>query len=440
MPTGFMSAPAASRVLAARPVLSGPSNPDALENVNGGPLSDGAMCWVIDQQAFYTFVKFSTTAPSPPDVIATVQGTSKPGRWFKATTNTGGGATGPTGPAGPTGPGVGATGATGPTGAAGAAGATGATGPTGSGATGPTGPTGATGATGSGATGPTGPTGAGGGTTLPLSNTWYVDGGTTSVARDGSINNPYVSLVEAVAAHPEVADHQILRLIVTPGTYTGALSLSAFQFSELNISSTVPGFPDDPQVKISGNITLTGTEGGGRLFLTDAQVLAGSAVSSTNIELIRSRIADPVGAQFVRLRDNDSRIVDPTVVTQVELQDISGSATHSTDVTSFNPFPGNMTFDGDYIACLYVETPATPFTTGTLTVDFEWTDLTGPRTKAVIVALDLTVTGPGFAGVSLPIRIGSGTQFKYTATFAGATDPQPVIFRSSMHRTTHPLA
>ncbi len=191
MAHGPLGSPAAHRILAARPVLAGPGDPLSLENVNGQVLDNGSTCWVIAEQAWYIFEKFSTTSPSGAAVIATVQGTSFPGRWTRLSTGgatgaagptgsagatgatgatgpTGAGATGATGATGPegvTGPGAGATGATGPTGAAGAVGATGATGPTGAGAAGATGATGPTGAAGAaGATGATGPTGATGAT------------------------------------------------------------------------------------------------------------------------------------------------------------------------------------------------------------------------------------------------------------------------------------
>ncbi len=186
MPTGFMNAPPASRVLAPRPVLAGAGNPDALENVNGQPLANGATCWVIDQQTWYNFNKFSTASPSGTQIIATVQGTSVPGRWVRQSTA---GATGATGPAGATGT-TGATGATGPTGS----GATGATGPTGS--TGPAGATGVTGPTGAGATGPTGPTGPTGNASVTIENDTIV---IPSYGAGATGASPTISMASAVA-------------------------------------------------------------------------------------------------------------------------------------------------------------------------------------------------------------------------------------------------
>lgn len=262
MAAGFTSVPTASRVLSPRSLLSGPGNENALENVNGQPLPDGAACYVIAEGKWYAFNKSSTASPSPPLCIATNQGTSIPGRWFQltgsgatgpagptgstgaagatgatgatgrtgpsgatgaagatgATGATGTGATGPTGPAGATGPGVGATGATGvtgPTGAQGTAGATGATGPTGAGAAGATGATGPTGAAGAGATGATGPTGATGSTRqylfwethagtagnylLPFTSAAVVDGDTANILESG-IAAPFDGTAQFAAA------------------------------------------------------------------------------------------------------------------------------------------------------------------------------------------------------------------------------------------------
>ena len=100
MPVGNLVPPPQGRVLGPAQVLLGPGNPVALQNINGQTLPDGAMCWVIDQQAWYTFQKFSTASPSGTLTVATVQGTSVAGRWVRQTT---GGATGPTGPTGATG-------------------------------------------------------------------------------------------------------------------------------------------------------------------------------------------------------------------------------------------------------------------------------------------------------------------------------------------------
>ena len=176
-----MSEPSPSdRIQPQARVLLGPSDPTSLENRICAALPDGAIVFVDAERTLYYFVKSSTTTPSGTTVIATGQGTSVPGRWFRYNPTGGTGATGPTGATGaqgPTGPGVGDTGPTGPTGAQGATGpGVGDTGPTGpTGAQGPTGPgVGATGATGAtGRTGATGPTGASGVT--PLSTIFVVD-------------------------------------------------------------------------------------------------------------------------------------------------------------------------------------------------------------------------------------------------------------------------
>ena len=99
-------------------------------DINPNMYVNGSLVWVRSENAQYELAKFSTTAVSSPDVIATCYGAGVPGRWKKVAT----GITGPTGPTGATG----RTGPTGPTGATGATGPTGATGATGR--TGPTGP------------------------------------------------------------------------------------------------------------------------------------------------------------------------------------------------------------------------------------------------------------------------------------------------------------
>lgn len=116
-------------IIPPRATLAGSSG-SALANLNPTIYPDGAMCFVRDQAAMYYLAKYSTTAVSSPDVIATVLGAGVPGRWKKVV------GLGPTGP-------TGVTGSTGPTGPTGPTGATGSTGPTG--ATGVTGPTGASG-------------------------------------------------------------------------------------------------------------------------------------------------------------------------------------------------------------------------------------------------------------------------------------------------------
>ena len=186
MPTGSLQAPPPNRVLAPRESLLGAGNPDSLENINGQPLNNGAMCWVIDQQAWYTFQKFSTSTPTGTLIVATIQGTAVPGRGVRPSTD---GATGPAGPTGSTGP-AGATGSTGPTGS-------GATGPTGStGATGRTGPTGPTGAGATGATGPAGPTGPTGNASITIENDTIV---IPSYGAGATGASPTVSMASAEA-------------------------------------------------------------------------------------------------------------------------------------------------------------------------------------------------------------------------------------------------
>jgi hypothetical protein len=71
----------AKRILSPRAVLTGASNGDSLENIIRP--DNGAVCFVESEAALYYFVATSTTAVSAPDVIATGQGASVPGRWFK---------------------------------------------------------------------------------------------------------------------------------------------------------------------------------------------------------------------------------------------------------------------------------------------------------------------------------------------------------------------
>jgi hypothetical protein len=123
----------------------------------------------------------------------------------------------------------GAQGTAGSPGATGPAGATGATG-----ATGPTGPTGATGAT--GATGPVGPTGATGpaGSTVALSNTIFVDGGTTvpTLEQNGSIGAPYKTLTVALASKAD----QSCTIIVMPGNYGAESDIALISASTVEVT------------------------------------------------------------------------------------------------------------------------------------------------------------------------------------------------------------
>lgn len=78
----------AKRILSPRAVLTGPANGESLENVVEP--ENGSLCFVDDQAALYYFVADSTTAVSPPDVIATGRGASVPGRWLKYSPGGGG--------------------------------------------------------------------------------------------------------------------------------------------------------------------------------------------------------------------------------------------------------------------------------------------------------------------------------------------------------------
>ena len=51
------------RVLDPKALLTG-ADGDSLENVLIDPLPDGALCWVIAEEAMYRLAKFSLTAPS----------------------------------------------------------------------------------------------------------------------------------------------------------------------------------------------------------------------------------------------------------------------------------------------------------------------------------------------------------------------------------------
>lgn len=73
-----MTATTAYRVLSARATLLG-STGDTLENLCVGPLADGSLCWVVDQQSLYYLDKNSTAPVSFPTVIAATPA----GRWIQ---------------------------------------------------------------------------------------------------------------------------------------------------------------------------------------------------------------------------------------------------------------------------------------------------------------------------------------------------------------------
>jgi len=87
-----IESPPSLNLLTPRALLQGSGNADALENVIPTQLPNGAACYVLDQNAYYNFDKFSTAAVSAPDVIATALGASVPGRWVKRADAGGGGA------------------------------------------------------------------------------------------------------------------------------------------------------------------------------------------------------------------------------------------------------------------------------------------------------------------------------------------------------------
>jgi hypothetical protein len=68
------------RLLPAAETLLGAAG--SLENYLD-PLKSGALCWVRDQGALYSFEKDSTAAVSAPSIIATARGAGVPGRWIR---------------------------------------------------------------------------------------------------------------------------------------------------------------------------------------------------------------------------------------------------------------------------------------------------------------------------------------------------------------------
>jgi hypothetical protein len=79
------AAPPANRLLPARTRLSPTAGVPAGECLNNWmpeQLHDGALCYVIYQRSLYIFDKFSTLTPYGTSIIATMAGSSVPGRWL----------------------------------------------------------------------------------------------------------------------------------------------------------------------------------------------------------------------------------------------------------------------------------------------------------------------------------------------------------------------
>lgn len=269
------------------------------------------------------------------------------------------------------------------------------------------------------------------GSVPPLSNVFYVDGGTLATDRDGSISKPYSSITEAITQHPAVGDFHILKLLVTPGTYTGNLTMSADEYSHLIISSTVPCLdPFMPRVVIEGDITLTGVGSGGFLDLQDVQVETGFTVNATVINLNRSTILDPAVAGAIRLLDNYSSITDPVDETTVEARELWHVDSHTGEVTTFNPFPANLQFIGLYNVCVYIEIQGFA-SAGTMALIVNWFDNTGAKSKTAITGFDITISGAGYATASFPVR--NFTNFTYDIDFTGVTGSPNIHVSFGVH-------
>lgn len=128
---------------------------------------------------------------------------------------------------------TGATGAKGITGARGESGTTGTTGVTGTrgkqGAKGTTGSLGAKGAQGvTGPTGATGPTGPGFSPIAPSSSRMvYVNKGGNDTSGDGTINNPFITILKALTSIDDASPNKRYSVLVGPGTYNESFSLKA---------------------------------------------------------------------------------------------------------------------------------------------------------------------------------------------------------------------
>lgn len=276
--------------------------------------------------------------------------------------------------------------------------------------------------------------GGGGGSVPPLTATVYVDGGTLVDPgdQDGSIGKPYSSLQAAVDANAGSGDFAFINLLVAPGIYAEDVTLTKFQQAYVSIACTVPGIFLDGSVPgngiyvtLAGVVSLTGTEGGSYLTLQDVRTSSPGSVAATNIGLVRSQLAQPVGASLVVIRDWDSSAYGVPSPTNVRLSDLSAENnwTDADVVSNFNPLAQFYVYNGLFDVSVYVTVISASGGTADLTV--AWSDGFGSRQK-VLSGIDFS--GPGYFSQSFPVRL-SGTNLTYSVDVSGASAPfQYLVF------------
>lgn len=219
-----------------------------------------------------------------------------------------------------------------------------------------------------GSPGPTGPTGPGGGETdfLPLSNTLWVDGGTTTplAEQDGTIARPFSTLIAGLNALAALAE-PISTILITPGDYSaeGDIALIAAPATDLAIVCVsafygIGAVAQGPQADLPG---LSGGDATQFLHLMNCKFTGRDVDFAGTLVASWCRFLGPSSANIVRAGVNNilnycttNQPVTATagnVIARNTAFNVSGTIITSVLVAqaffcTFSPAPINVTFVG----------------------------------------------------------------------------------------------
>lgn len=242
-----------------------------------------------------------------------------------------------------------------------------------------------------------GPAG-GGGSVAPLTNVFYVDQNTSTpgASQDGSIAAPFDNLQDALDAVTPPGSQWNGMIIVAPGTYSEAVSVSAsfgLWLTILGLGSQ--GFGDFGCVH-EGTFTLSGGEFGSVAFLKDNVSLENPTigiVQASGVGFVDVSVGSIGTLQIFGKHFGATSFVGGSLIASIQPDRAwlnvpnRSTALPTTDIVAF---VGAISFDSYLITIHLIVSNAA--TAGTITVTLNWNGL-GITTEDVIVDFPVDAQG-----------------------------------------------